>query len=271
MLKDNQFKECSLFLVQYVPDPVKGETLNIGVLLHSPEDEYLGCLFTRDFRRVRQFHAQADLDLLRELQEDFEKQIDEHGGELPDYLAYIQKTFSNLIQIGSPRTCLLADPQGELADVFARYVGMLKAVEAPEESRLEIKQRLTSVLKRASVWERLEKRIPAARWTQPGDLFHLDFAYRPLFFEGKPNGRIRFIHALSLKHDPELAKVLVYTLERVRRKETAELTAVVQALPERADKTAGLSHRILEEGNILIRPLAEVNELALSIRSELGL
>lgn len=271
MPNESKLKECSLFLVQYVPDPVKGETLNIGVLLHSSDDEYLGCLFTRDFRRVKQFHPQADLDLVRELQRDFEKQIDEHGDKLPDYLAYIQKTFSNLIQIGPPRTCLLGDPQGELADIFARYVGMLKTVEAPEESRLEIKQRLTSAFKRANVWDNLEKRIPAARWTQPGDPFHLDYAYRPLFIEGKPNGHTHFIHALSLKHDEKLAKVLVYTLERVRRKEAADLTAVVQGLPERGDKSAALSRRILDEGNILIRPLAEVNELALGIRSELGL
>jgi DUF3037 family protein len=270
MPEEAQFKECSLFLVQYVPDPVKGETLNIGVLLYSPEDEYLGCLFTSDFRRVKQFHPQADLDLVHELQEDFEKQIDQHSDKLPDYLAYIQKTFSNLIQIGPPRTCLLRDPQGEIPDLFARYVGKLKAVEAPEESRLEIKHRLTSALKRAKVWEGLEKRVPAARWTHPGDPFCLDYAYRPLFVEGKPNGHTRFIHALSLKQDAKLAKVLVYTLERVRRKEAAELTAVVQGLPERGDKAAALSRRVLEEGDILIRPLAEVNELALSIRSELG-
>ncbi|PYV19781.1 MAG: hypothetical protein DMG21_00605 [Acidobacteria bacterium] len=268
---EDEFKECSLFLVQYVPDPVKGETLNIGILLHNPDEEYLGCLFTRDFRRVKQFHAQADLDLLRELQEDFEKQIDEHGDELSNYLTYIQKTFSNLIQIGSPRTCLLRDPQSELADVFARYVGMLKPTEAREESRLEIKQRLTSAFKRANVWDRLEKRVPAARWTQPGDPLRLDYGYRPLFIEGKPNGHARFIHALSLKHDEKLAKVLVYTIERVRRKEPADLTAVVERLPERGDKTAAVSHRILQDGNILVRPLAEVDELAGAIRGELGI
>jgi DUF3037 family protein len=271
MPNDGEFKECSLFLVRYIPDPVKDERLNLGVLLHCPEDEYLGCLFRRDFRRVKQFHPQADLDLMGELQEDFEKQIDEHGDKLPDYLATIQKTFSNLIQIESPRTCLLHDPQGELADVFTRYVVVPKAPETRAESRLEIKQRLTSALKRAKVWEGLEKRIPAARWTQPGDPFHLDYAYRPLLIEGKPNGHTRFIHALSLKQDSKLAKVLVYTLDRVRRKEPADLTAVVHGLPERGDKAAALSRRILDEGNILIRPLAEVNELANSIGAELGL
>ncbi len=272
MSDESRLKECALFLVQYVPDPVKGETLNIGVLLHSPADEYLGCLFAGDFRRVKQFHPQADLDLLRELQGDFEQQIDEHGEGLPDYLAYLQKTYSNLIQIGSPRACLLRDPQGELADVFARYVGMLKPTEAREESRLEIKQRLTAALKRARVWDQLEKRIPASRWTQPDDPFRLDYGYKPLFIDGKPNGHAHFIHAVSLQQGDELPKILVYTLDRVRPKEPkTALTAVVRALPEPDDKISSLAYRILAEGNVFVRPLSEVNELAGTIRNELGI
>ena len=31
-----QFKECSLYVVQYVPDVVRGEFLNSGVFLFSP-------------------------------------------------------------------------------------------------------------------------------------------------------------------------------------------------------------------------------------------
>jgi DUF3037 family protein len=271
MAEATKLKECSLFLVRYVPDPVKGETINLGVLLHSPTDEYLGCLFTRDLRRVRNFHPDADLELLRELQSDFEKQIEEHGEKLGEYLDYLQKTFSNLVQVGSPRTCLVRDPQGELAGFFARYVGTRPAAAPAEDQRLYIKQRLTSALKNANVWEKLEKRVPAAPWTHPDDPLHLDYAYRPLFVEGKPNGHIRFLHALSLKRDTELAKVLVYTMEHVRRKDPADLTAVVEGLPGRGDKAAGLSRRILEEGGVRIRPLAEVQTLAQNLRSELGL
>lgn len=271
MAEGTKLKECSLFLVQYVPDPVKGETLNIGILLHSPKDEYLGCLFTRDLRRVKRFHPRADLELLRELQSDFEQQIEEHGDKLGEYLAYVQKNFSNLVQVGAPRTCLVRDPQGGLADVFARYVGTQPAAAPAEDQRLYIKQRLTGALKSANVWEKLEKRVPAAPWTHPGDPFRLDYAYRPLFVEGKPNGHIRFLHALSLQRDTKLAKVLVYTIEHVRRKEPADLTAVVEGLPGRGDKAAGLSRRILEEGGALIRPLAEAEVIARTLRSELGL
>ena len=85
MSKDSQLKECAFFLVQYIPDLVRGEFMNIGLFLHCPKEEYLGCLFTDDFRRVKRFHPQADLEFLREIQQDFEQQIDEHGEDLQGY------------------------------------------------------------------------------------------------------------------------------------------------------------------------------------------
>jgi hypothetical protein len=79
----------------------------------------------------------------------------------------------------------------------------------------------------------------------------------------------KFVHALSLKRDSELAKVLVYTLDRVRAKERAELTAVVEALSAAGDEAAQFSQRILEEGRIAVQPLATVDEYAQSVRREL--
>jgi len=111
MAEESKVKPCAFFLVQYVPDLVRDEALNIGLFLHSPQEKYLGCLFTDDFRRVKRFHPQADLELLRELQQDFEQQIDEHLGDLEAYIQYMQESFSNLIQVTAPRTCLLRDPR----------------------------------------------------------------------------------------------------------------------------------------------------------------
>ncbi len=269
MADDTKLKKCALFVVQYVPDMVRGESINIGIFLHSPREKYLGCLFTDDFRRIKRFHPRADLEFLRELQQDFEKQIDEFGGDLETYLQIMQKSFSNLIQLAEPRTCLLTDPQSEIQGLFARYVGDRVTGPQPGDTRLRVKQKLTAALALAGVWERLEKRIPAAPWTHSGDPFTFDYGYKPLQVEGKPNGHLHFIHALSLKRDAELAKVLVYSLDRVRRKEAASLTAVVEAWPAKGDKTAGLSQRILEDGEISLRPVAGVDDYAQSIRYQL--
>jgi len=266
-----KLKECSLYLVQYVPDVVRGEFLNIGLFLFSPRENYLGCLFTDDFRRVKRFHAQADLEFLRELQQDFEQQIDEHSDELESYLRWMEQSFSNLVQIAPVRACLLRDPAAEIQDLFNRYVGARVEGPLPVDTRVRIKQRLRLSLVRAGVWDRLERGIPAARWTQPGDPFAFDFGYRPLEIAGKPNGHIKFVHSISLKRDVELAKVLVYTLDHVRRSEPAELTAVVEGTAGRDDEAATLSQNILVEAGIAIQPVSLADEYAQSIRRELAL
>ncbi len=269
MAEESKLKPCSFFLVRYVPDLLRDEALNIGVFLYSPQEKYLGCLFTDDFRRIKRLHPQADLELLRELQHDFEQQIEERGDDLDGYIREMQESFSNLIQVTPARACLLADPQAEMQELFARYVGPRLSGPPPEDTRLRIKQRLTAAFVRAGVWDRLERRIPAQRWTKKGDPFTFDYGYRPLIVEGKPNGHIKLVHALSLKRDTELAKVLAYTIDRVREKEPADLTAVVEGLAAPHDKIAQASQQILEERRIALQPLAGVDDYAQFVRRQL--
>jgi Protein of unknown function (DUF3037) len=271
MADDSKLKKCALFLVRYVPDLVRDESVNIGIFLHSPQERFLGCLFTDDFRRVKRFHPRADMEFLRELQPDFEGQIEEHESDLESYIQGMRESFSNLIQLGEPRTCLLAEPQNELQSLFARYVGERAAAAPPEESRIRIKQRLTAALSEAGVWEHMEKRIPAAPWTHPGDPFRFDYGYTPLQVEGKRNGHVHFIHAHLSRRDVDgkTAKVLVYSLDHVRRKQGAQLTAVVEGLAAREDEVAGLSQRILLEGDLQLWPVARAAELAQTVRQEL--
>ena len=256
-------RECSYFLVRYVPDSVRNESINIGLLLHSPEERYLGCIFTTDLRRVKRFHGQADLRLLRSLQEHFETEIDEHESDLDDYLQLLQNSLSNLIQLTPPRSCFLDDPQAQIEDLFFRYVGSPSAPSPLEETRLRIKQRLNAAFLNAGVWERLEKRIPASRWTRPGDPFTFDFGY-------KPDGVVKLIHALSLRRDTQLAKSLVYTLDRVRKAEPAQLTAVVESGAGMGDAAAQATEAILKEAGVDILPLAGIQSYVEKVAQELG-
>lgn len=265
----DKLKECSLYLVRYMPDIARGEFLNIGVFLFSPQENYLGCLFTDDFRRIKRFHPQADLDFVRELQQDFEQQVDDHNDDLRAYIRWMEQSFSNLVQLSPVRSCLLQDPATDIQNLFNRYVGTRIEGPLPIDTRLRIKQQLRLSLVRAGVWDRLERSIPAARWTQPGDPFTFDFGYRPLEIASRPNGHIKFIHALSLKRDVELAKVLVYTMNHVQRHEPAELTAVVEGRAGESDEASALCQNILSEAGIAIQPVALADEYAESIRSEL--
>ncbi len=262
MLQLNRLKQCSYFLLRYAPNPLREDGLNIGVLLHCPEEKYLGCMITNSFNRIKRFDVRADRELFGALQSDFEEQIEKREDDQEDYLRELSESLSNAIRLDGPRALLLAEPQAEIEDVFARSVGLELAQAPPRDTRLRIKQRLTAALAHAGVWERLEKKIPAERWTQPGDPFTFDYGY-------KPDGLIKLIHAVSLKRDIQLAKTLVYTLDSVRRREPAELTAVVESLPESQDAVSRATRNILLEGRISLQPLAGIQEFGQSIGREL--
>lgn len=271
MTEEAKLKTCSFFLVRYVPDLVRDEGLNIGLFLHSPEQEYLDCLFTDDFSRVKRLHPQADLEFLRELQPYFERQITEHERDLEGFIREMQESYANLVQVTEPRACLVADPPAEMQGLFARYVGTRAAAPPEPDTRMRIHQAMTAAFDRAGLLKlkAFEKHIPAEPWTGKGDPFTFDYGYKPRFAEGQRNGRVRLVHALSLKRDNQLAKALAYTLERVRAKEPAELTTVVNQRANEKDEVAWSSQQILEKANIQIQPLGGVDAFAESVRREL--
>jgi hypothetical protein len=263
-------KPCSFFLVRYVPDIVRGEGLNIGIFLYSPQEEYLDCLFTDDFRRLRSFHPQVDVEMLRDLPRHFEDEIRRREDRLEDFVREMQESYSNLVQVTSPRTCLAADPQRELQNLFARYVGTREAAPLAQDTRMRIKQRLADTLARHGVLARMEKRVPAAQWTGAGDPFVFDYGYRPAEWDGKPNGHLKLVHALSLRRDNDLAHVLANLMVNyVRKREPAELTAVVESLPAPGNEAALHSQKILADAQIRLQPLAGIDEYAESVRREL--
>ena len=56
---------CEFALIRYVPDPVRGEFANIGVVLRTAgEAGGTTVRFTRDWSRVRCLHADADTEML---------------------------------------------------------------------------------------------------------------------------------------------------------------------------------------------------------------
>jgi hypothetical protein len=272
MADESNLKSCAYYLVRYVPHAEREGFINIGLLLHSAEEQFLDCLITHDLRRVKRFHPQADLEFLRDLQGHFEQQIQAHEDNLQGFLNGMEQSLSHVIQLAPERPVLAAEPQELLHQLFERLVDKRRFNLPSANTRMRIKQRLVEALRRAHVFEdnRFEKRIPAEPLTHPGDPFRFDFGYRPPQVGVKPNGHLKLVHALSLNRDFELASVLSLTMGYVRSKQPAELTAIVEEFPTKASKTAAHAARILMDAEITIRPLSEVDELAASIHHELS-
>ena len=163
MSDNDDLKSCSYYLVRYVPHAEREEFLNIGVLLHSAEEQFLDCLFTHDLRRIKRFHPQADLEFLRGLQGYFEQQIQQHEDHLEQLLAEIQQSFSHMVQLAAERRVLAAEPQAQLPQLFERLVGKTPAVAPVDDTRMRIRQKFVEALCRSQVFrdKRLERHIPA--------------------------------------------------------------------------------------------------------------
>ena len=222
---------CEFFLIRYVPDVVKGEFANIGVLLREAgSDAAPQVRFTRDWTRVRCMDAEADVAMLEALESEIAARLRMGAADPKPVLGVIEDSFSNSIQMSEPRACLAESIAAEMDLLMKMYVEPLRVKqERRRTGRAAIAAAMRSQFERAGVWGMMRKRIAASLYTSPGDPMKIDCGYRP-------NGVIRMFHAVSLESDVEAAKVLAYSAPRLREGVTRvegaklELTAVVEAL-----------------------------------------
>ncbi|WP_348267700.1 DUF3037 domain-containing protein [Edaphobacter sp. DSM 109919] len=234
---------CEFFLIRYVPDVVKGEFTNIGVVLREAGDvasdaakpEHAVVRFTRDWSRVRCMDADADIGLLEALEGEIAERLRMSATDPKPVLALLEDTLSNSVQISPPRASLAESMAAEMEQLMRMYVEPLKIkVERRRTGRAAIAGAMRTEFERARVWALMRKRIAASLYTRPGDPMKIDCGYRP-------NGVIRMFQAVSLEGDVEAAKGLAYSAPQLRegvlRVESAklELTAVVEPLRSVSD------------------------------------
>jgi len=73
-----------------------------------------------------------------------------------------------------------------------------------QRRRAWIRERLNDVFLRRGLRGKIESRIRVEEFTQPGDPFRFDYAYRY-------NGTRGYVHTVALDRDAAQAKVLAYT------------------------------------------------------------
>jgi len=273
MVKESELKECSYFLVRYVPDVTREEFINIGVFLSCPGQQFLDCVFSDDWRRINRFHEQADPEFLKDLQSHFKQEIEGHKHDLDRYISEMQQTYSNLIQLSEPRPCLTSNLLAQLQDLFERYVGARVASSTEQDTRIYVRQRMTDCFGRYGILglNSFERRIPASQWTGVGDPFTFDSGYHSQAQPGKPNGRLNLIHAISLQRDPKLTEALVWTFERVLEKERSTLTVGHEDNADPQNPQVSFSLGVLQHEHIRLVPVSGFDAYAQSIRAELAI
>lgn len=216
---------CEFFLLRYVPDPVRGEFVNIGVLLREAgRPESARVRFTRDWARVRCIDPMADTEMLEALEGELRTRLAEEGQPV---MRTMDESFSQRVQVTAAKPSLAESMAAEMELLMGLHVENRKRnTVARRSARMTVHGRMRTEFERAGVWDLMRKRIPAAEYTRAGDPLRIDCGYR--------NGKLRMFHAVAPETDAELAKVLAFSVAGltagVRRAEGAELelTAIVQ-------------------------------------------
>jgi hypothetical protein len=278
--------QCEFFLIRYVPDVVKGEFVNIGVLLREAGGGAAGAdapgravvRFTRDWSRVRCMDADADIGLLEGLEGEIGARLQMAGTDAPGskpVMEILEDTLANSVQMTGVKACLAESLPAELEQLMKMYVEPLKVkTERKRTGRAAIAGAMRTEFERAGVWGLMRKRIAASLYTRAGDPMKIDCGYRP-------NGVIRMFQAVSLEGDVEAAKGLAYSapqlIEGVQRVEAArlELTAIVEPLRSVSDTEDEAMERYrfgveaMERQEIRVMTMSDLARVAETARVEL--
>jgi hypothetical protein len=266
--------QCEFSLIRYVPDVVKGEFANIGVVLREAGRENSATVrFTRDWTRVKCMDPDADVELLESLESEIALRL-QAGVELrvnaKPVLETLEDSLSNSVQLTEMRGTLAESLPAEMEQLLRMYVEPLKLPTTRKKTsgRAAIVTTMRDSFEREGVWRLMRKRIAAAQYTQAGDPLKIDCGYR--------NGRVRMFHAVSLENDVEGAKGIAYSVEALRKgvmdSEGIELefTAVVETIATVADQEQyGFGVSVMEREAIRVLTVADLGRVAETARREL--
>lgn len=223
-------RQCEFQLIRYVPDPVRNEFVNIGVVLRAAGGEQSALRFTRDWGRVRCLDPDADIQMLEALEIEIGHRLRASpGDDTRPVMARLEDTLSNGLQITETKAYLVETFLTGLEELMHLYVDTPRRERSQRRGgRSALVAAMRMRFEEAGVWTLMRKQIAVADYA-PGDPLRIDCGYRF-------NGDARMFQAISLESDVDDAKVLAFSagglIAGVKEMEKAklELTAIVEPI-----------------------------------------
>jgi hypothetical protein len=263
-------RQLEFFLLRYVPDAVKDEFVNIGVVVVEAGANgggFAEVRFTRDWRRVRCLDPQADVEMLEALEREIRGQLTTRL-DREVLLRRMEDSFSNLIQLSPVKGCVTEDPAREIEAMASMYLEAAKVGGKRDVSgRQRILGRMRDAFEHAGV-AKFVLPVPVAPYTKPGDPFQFDFGYRV-------KGEIKLFQAVSLKAGVDAAVLLAARYPRIApvmskvAGAAPTLTAVIDDDLDRGAESVQFALSMMEEEKIRIAVAAEMPMIAEVARRQL--
>ena len=283
-------KQCEFLLLRYVPDVVKGEFVNVGVvLLENGDGGFTDVRFTRDWRRVRCIDPEVDIELLESYEAELRRLLQSRAPEVINYrgpmsrrewlLAQMEQSFSGAIELAPMSAVLTESPVAELGKLAQAYLESAARGRRATTGRRVIFTTMREAFEQAGVWELMLKNIEVARYTRKGDPLKIDCGYRvpgPLPVAGvEVGGVIHLFHALSLATDVDSAKVLAFSYSDLRdglnaaEHAVSDMTAITEDGLDLADEGVAFALATLQSKEIAVARVSEMPQIAERARVEL--
>lgn len=264
-------RQLEFFLLRYVPNAVKDEFVNLGVVLIERGTNGAGFVdarFIRDWRRVRCLDPEVDIEMLEALEREVQVHLrDTQGREI--LLKRLTDSFSNLIQVSPMKACLAVEPAKELETLASLYVeAPLRKPARIIGGRQQILAKMRDAFEQAGVWKLLMQSVSVAPYTKPGDPLKFDLAYRI-------RASIKIFHAVSLKASVDQAVILASRYpsitEGIYKKDHVNsiLTAIVDDDLDQQNDQVQFALAMMEDARIRIEAAAQMPAIAEVARREL--
>jgi len=255
-------------ILRYVPNLVRDEWMNIGVLLEEADGSNSAMRLVSEpaeLARIRRLHGDVDQELLQDLRGDFDARLRGSWSEISAYLAKLDQTLSTTLQFSPQKGLLAEDFYSELDRLYRDHVTPPSPRAGGKlQSTLDwMREKLTDVFRRHRVLGKLEQRVRIEGFTQPGDPLRLDYGYQ--------NGVRGFIHSISLRRDIQQAKVLAYTAQSIHARDArAQITAITEVEPAADNPRHQFVAKLFAEEQIRMVPLNRVESFAEELRLQLN-
>jgi hypothetical protein len=263
--------QLEFFLLRYVGDATKGESINLGVVAIAAESSEPGAFadirFIRNWRRLQCFDPLSDMEELQAIERDIRQDLHDPQKQA-ELLKRLNDSWSNVIRFDHLQGCLTESPVLEMERLSAIY---LETPAGTEKRELTGRQRILQIMRdefdKAGVLGLMQRNVSISEYTRPGDPLKLDFGY--------PAGSdFKFLQAVSLKPRVDSGLMLAARFPQIaaglqaKKSVKAWLTAVVDdELLERDD--VGFTLDMMRESGIMVLRAAEMPKIAEGVRVEL--
>ncbi|MBI3640662.1 MAG: DUF3037 domain-containing protein [Thaumarchaeota archaeon] len=214
-------------IARFLPDIIKNEPINLGIIVHSPKTGQAYGRFIENFRPLGARYHDVNISALKGVVETFRG---EYKIESNDYLPQLTKDFRYQLIFTEPNGIISSTPQKAVEELFERYISI--DIKKRDRKITMTKPRLRSLIRQNIKEIKIDKWM-VNRPKLKGKIseFTWDFGFK--------NGKIDdLIHAITFDVKPETslldAKALAISVEDLHR-EDEDLSCIAILHPPHDD------------------------------------